>query len=142
MPRKGMVKLSREKISIVIQCVKNGMTYKHAMIMAGISESAFYRYKAVGEGIEKPKNKAEAIQKEFWESLKKAEAECIQRNILLIQNAAATSWQAAAWHLERTHPDIYGRKINVEAKVETSTANKRLQEYMSGEDVDRLIDEN
>lgn len=40
---------------------------------------------------------------EFCESIKKAEAECKARNITIIQKAAITSWQAAAWWLERKH---------------------------------------
>ena len=45
---------------------------------------------------------------EFSEAIKKAEATCKQRNITIIQKAAIKTWTAAAWWLERKHPDEFG----------------------------------
>ena len=62
---------------------------------AGISQDTFGRWR---------KQSAD-----FAEALKKAEAEAIARNVALVQKAAGGSWQAAAWWLERRHPNDFAR---------------------------------
>lgn len=47
---------------------------------------------------------------EFAETIKKAEAVCKNRNIGLIQKAALTTWQAAAWWLERKYHTEFALK--------------------------------
>lgn len=44
------------------------------------------------------------------------------RNLQIIQTAAGDTWQAAAWILERTHPELYGRRerINLEGSTDGS----------------------
>ena len=67
----------------------------HACARAGISQDTFGRWR---------KQSAD-----FAEEVKKAEAEAIARNVTVIQKAAGTSWQAAAWWLERRHPNDFAR---------------------------------
>ena len=47
---------------------------------------------------------------DFSDSIKKAESKAIARNVMIIQKAAQTSWQAAAWFLERKDYERWGRK--------------------------------
>lgn len=47
---------------------------------------------------------------EFFEAVKTAEAQAVARSVATIQAASRKSWQAAAWWLERKHPDEWGRK--------------------------------
>ena len=47
---------------------------------------------------------------EFFEAIKKAEAQAEARNVAVIQTAARDSWQAAAWWLERKYPQEWGKK--------------------------------
>lgn len=51
---------------------------------------------------------------EFSESIKLAEAKCKGRCIALVQKAALTSWQAAAWWLERKHQNEFAIKYKLE----------------------------
>lgn len=51
---------------------------------------------------------------EFFESVKKAEAQAVARNVAVIQSAAKDSWQAAAWWLERKYPQEWGKKDRLE----------------------------
>lgn len=44
------------------------------------------------------------LKAEFYEAVKKAEMVCKSRNIAIVQRATNTSWQAAAWWLERKYP--------------------------------------
>lgn len=55
---------------------------------------------------------AERPYVEFAEAVEKARAEAVVFNLALIRQAAqGGSWQAAAWYLERTRPEQYGRRI-------------------------------
>ena len=71
---------------------------------AGIGQSTFYLWLEQGENAQSGK------KREFWEAVKDAEARAETRNVLLIERAADTQWQAAAWMLERKHYDRWGRK--------------------------------
>jgi hypothetical protein len=71
-----------------------------------ISQAAYYEWLARGQ--DDLDNNIKSIYVEFMESIKSAEAEAEIRNVSIIQSAAITTWQAAAWHLERKHPDRWG----------------------------------
>lgn len=79
----------------------NGMKQKEAAALSGVDESTFYIW------MKKP---------EFFQSVKKAELKCKQRNIDIILSAAKGNkkkpgvWTAAAWWLERTCPEEFGQK--------------------------------
>ena len=46
------------------------------------------------------------LQDEEWrDAVEAAEAEAVARNVAVIQKAAQSQWQAAAWWLERRYPD-------------------------------------
>lgn len=51
---------------------------------------------------------------EFSDAIKKAEMKCKQRNIALIQKAALSTWQAAAWWLERKCSEEFALKQKLE----------------------------
>jgi hypothetical protein len=91
-PRKA---LDQDRVERVLQGIKLGLPFVHACARAGISQDTFGRWR---------KQSAD-----FAEEVKKAEAEAIARNVTLIQKAAGTSWQAAAWWLERRHPQDFAR---------------------------------
>ena len=63
---------------------------------------------------------------EFYDQLRKAELAAQVVPLQAIKKAAQTHWRAAAWYLERTHPDEFGRR-NVERftvqQVETILAD-------------------
>jgi len=84
-------------VARIVQAVEMGATYELACGYAGISESTFYAWK------KKP---------EFLESLKAAEGRAAVKWLAQIEQASREgTWQAAAWKLERRHPQDYGRTI-------------------------------
>jgi hypothetical protein len=99
------VKYSPEIIKEICKYVEQGSFHEDAALLAGIAESTFYEWKKKGE---------------FSEALKKAELKCKQRNIQHIQKAAKTTWQAAAWWLERKHQEQFGLK----QKIDQTTTQK------------------
>ena len=108
-------KLNPEIAKAVVEAITAGNTHSVACDYAGISESAFYNWikrgrdavEAVDSDEEIPDS--ELIYVEFMEGVKKATANAVARNVLIIQKAAKRSWQAAAWWLERRFPQDFGR---------------------------------
>lgn len=49
----------------------------------------------------------------FTHALEKARANAQTRAVLNVNQAAHTQWQAAAWFLERTNPELWGRRDRV-----------------------------
>jgi hypothetical protein len=86
------MKYSQEITEQICQHLSQGLGRVDTTDMVGISYETFTQW------MKKP---------EFAEAIKRAEAKCKQRNIALIQKAAITTWQAAAWWLERKHRDEF-----------------------------------
>lgn len=83
--------------------IRDGIDQKHAALRAGIGERTFYEWMASGRKNETPETAA------FYAAVKKAQADAVAANVMLVQIAAREgTWQAAAWWLERRHPDQYG----------------------------------
>lgn len=74
----------------IIEALKAGNTRRAAADYAGIHEHT------LGEWVKK--------YPDFAESVAKAESDAEIRNVAIIQRAAANTWQAAAWWLERRRP--------------------------------------
>ncbi len=118
-----------EIIEAIAKYIAEGSTQKDAAILAGVSESVFYRWMTRGR---KELARLEAlgideIDREFitpeelpflelFEMVNKATP--FRKAALLdrIQLAAKDprNWTAAAWLLERLHPDEFGRKTRLE----------------------------
>jgi hypothetical protein len=47
--------------------------------------------------------------RDFQDMIRRAEAEAVKNSLAVIHAAAGRSWQAAAWFLERRHPEQWGR---------------------------------
>ena len=90
------MKYSPELTEEIATRVREGSSQRDAAILSGITEKTFYVWM---------KEKSA-----FCESLEKAELECKNRNIKIIQKAAITTWQAAAWWMERRYSSDYALK--------------------------------
>lgn len=81
----------------------NGGTIEAAAGAAGVDERTFYRWVARGETGEEP-------YCQFCQAVQKARDEAEQRLLSIIADAAPDTWQAAAWILERSRPQRWGRR--------------------------------
>ena len=98
-------KMAIDTQSRVCEAIRLGATRELAAAAAGISASTLYRWLA-DDGDR---------YLEFSDALKAAEAEGALDALRCIQAAAGSGkWQAAAWLLERRHPNGYGRRQAVE----------------------------
>ena len=107
--RNGRSRISKALVTRLCNTLSKTYYVETACHIVGISVKTYYNW------IEK----AEAGQSpyvDYLQALKKAEAEA-ERNLLqIIERAASTTWTAAAWLLERRHPDRWGRKDRLEAQ--------------------------
>ena len=130
MPKGAKGKLTKELIEKAADIIARGNYYKVAMDILGISKPTWYRWMQQGEVDE---NKGiNSLERDFFNSIKKAEADAIDRNLSIIQKAAMEgNWQASAWYLERKYPEQWGKRDNV--NLTTDKDGFRIEvEYVSG----------
>lgn len=103
-------KLTPEVQERIVTALRAGNYQETAAAYAGIAAPTFYRWMERGADSDD-----DPIYSEFREAVERARAEAETRNIALIQKAANDgTWQAAAWFLERTAPQRWGRWNRVE----------------------------
>lgn len=88
----------------LLDAIAAGNTRKVAAIHAGIGRSTLLRYLQIGRKQKRGK------MRDLWDAVKKAENVAVVRNVGLISTAADKNWTAAAWWLERRHPDDWAKK--------------------------------
>ncbi len=101
MPRRS--KYTPEVVSRVCELLAEGNTRKTASLLAGISYETFRQWLQT-----KPA---------FSAAVQKAEAEAEARHVAIIRQAAAKTWQAAAWWLERRRPEEWGDRSRRRVEV-------------------------
>jgi hypothetical protein len=146
MPIRDSIKLTEERIKIMAEAIKNGVPVKYAALKSGLCEQSYYNYLREAEKLysalikDDPEGNKELTDKEhililFLESIKKARSEAIERNVTLINVAAKDSWQAAAWFLERTDHENFGRKYDHEVKInDLEETKQKLKDFFNKPD--------
>ena len=130
MPKGAKGKLTKELIEKAADIIARGNYYKVAIDILGIDKGTWYEWMRQGE-IDANKG-VNSLKAEFFNSIKKAEATAIDRNLSIIQKAAMEgNWQASAWYLERKYPEQWGKRDNV--NLTTDKDGFRIEvEYVSG----------
>jgi len=96
-------KVPTDILNKICSFIKNGNTVETAARCSGIHRDTFYDWMKRGRaGEDGYKQAAVAVD------LALAMGEAI--DVATIRAASATSWQAAAWRLERRYPKAWGRK--------------------------------
>jgi transposase-like protein len=113
MPAKH-AKFTPDRRQKIIEAIQAGNYNIVAARYGGITKDCFYKWMQRGE------REQSGEYREFSDAVKDAEAVAEVRAEALIQAAALGDkkhpgqWQAAAWYLERRHPDRWSRKERVE----------------------------
>jgi hypothetical protein len=97
-------KLTPEVQKKIVDAIRAGNYMETAAAYAGISKDTFYRW------LKRGARAKSGIYKNFHDAVEKALAESEVRDVMIIANAAATDWKAAAWRLERKFPERWGKK--------------------------------
>jgi hypothetical protein len=99
--------ITQDLIKEVCNYIAAGFSYSTAAKLAGIAESTFFRWRAMGklEG-------AEDIYKIFYIEVEEASAFSEAEALQLVRSSAIKerNWRAAAWFLERRFPEKYQKR--------------------------------
>lgn len=90
-------KYTPETVAKIIQAIDLGATYELAAGYAGISTDTMTRW--------------QDQRADFAEQLREAEGRASVKWLAKIEQAANIDWKAAAWKLERRHPNLYGKSV-------------------------------
>jgi DNA-binding transcriptional MerR regulator len=134
-------KLSPEVQKIIVTAVSRGMYYEAAASLAGVTYATLRNWYNRGE-VEAERRSSPRVKSgtrkwereqpyfEFFDALKKAQATA-QYNALRTIDTASNSgtWQAAAWLLERRHPDQFGRRDRIDANVAQTDDGMTVEEW-------------
>lgn len=93
-------KLTDERVERILEAIRAGNYIETAARIAGIAPSTLHQWRH-----DFP---------DFAEAVEKARAEAEGRNVAIVQRAAMSTWQAAAWWLERSFPARFGRRDRME----------------------------
>jgi hypothetical protein len=131
------------KVKLLLQALSAGNYVETACAYSGLAVSTVYVWLDRGnkekqriEQGETP-NPKEATYLEISEAIEKARANAVVANVAVIQQAARSgTWQAAAWWLERSMPNQFGRRIQAEVsgKVSVEDLERRMLELIDDSD--------
>jgi hypothetical protein len=110
-------KICPEIIEKIQSAILAGSYVETAAAFAGISKDTFYIWLKKGAAANS------GIYYEFSDAIKRAMAEAELRDVMVINRAAQTTWQAAAWKLERKYPNRWGLR----SKHEIVGADKEVK---------------
>lgn len=104
--------MAKYKLTPIVQenlckLLELGVPPASAASVVGITRQTFWYWMKEGEQAKSGK------MREFYEMVQACRDKAIARNVSHVQKAASEGiWQAAAWFLERTDPDNFGRYRN------------------------------
>lgn len=88
-------KRTPKRENLLLLAIAKGLPLKAACKLAGLGFTTFNDWREEDSF--------------FAQKIEFVEAQAIERNLALIQRAALKDWKAAAWLLERRHPDMFAR---------------------------------
>jgi hypothetical protein len=106
------MKFDKYRTEDLVKLLGAGNYVEQACEAVGINKTTYYDWMKRGKDHDDAGKKSKYA--EFYNAVKRAQAEAECRNVAIIQKAAQTQWQAAAWWLERTKPDRFGRQLKNE----------------------------
>jgi len=113
-------KLTPEVQDRIINALRAGNYVETAAQLAGVGRASIYRWIDKGQSAIDREEQGEELNAdderyaEFARGVEEARASAMARNVALVNTAAQTTWQAAAWWLERTNPQMWGRHLRAE----------------------------
>jgi len=99
-------KLTPETHKKIVQAIQLGATYELAASYGGVTYESFNNWMKAGADAKS------GIFFTFFQDIKEAQGKAVVGWLAKIEQAANDGhWQAAAWKLERRHPEDYGRTV-------------------------------
>lgn len=130
--------LTPERRDEFLRHIASGTTIRDACAMAGIGEASYYRWMETGEA--DAERDRDTPYRKFRVAVEQARCEARVTALQHIRDAMPKNWRAAAWYLERTQPEEWGKPDRYEIKhsgdlrtevPKTPDTPERLQEVAS-----------
>jgi transposase len=123
----------REKF---LAAIARGASYHIACGYAGFHYNTLRRWMIRGEALmelheEQLDAHPDKIYYEFYCDVKRVESYAAIQWLEKIDKASEIHWQAAAWKLERRHPEDYGRRDKDDNKEEEDTSFNKARDEVS-----------
>jgi hypothetical protein len=118
--RRSAGKLTPEVQARIINALRAGNYVETASHLAGVGRASVYRWIERGRAALEREETGDTLTEDeeryavFAQEVEEARAAAMARNVTLVNTAAQTTWQAAAWWLERTNPQMWGRHLRAE----------------------------
>lgn len=125
-----MAEYVQEKIELICKAIKSGLTINNAARAAGVNPNTYYVWKKKGEaGIEPWAS--------YWERVQLAihQGEAVLAN--RIATASQDDWRAAAWMLERRHPENWSKQTEVNLKGQLNMNLSEMSDEQLKEELDK-----
>lgn len=112
--------LTPEVFDAIVTALRAGNYIDDAAAYAGVHKRSVFAWLEKGRNADEadeqglPLTPNERLYQHFLHAVETARSQAVVRNVAIIQQAAQTQWQAAAWFLERTNPRKWGRHETVE----------------------------
>jgi hypothetical protein len=142
-PGRKPPKVTDQKVQDLIKALEYGNYMDVACKIAGVGVTSVYRWlnegaeeaNRIAAGLEPDSDRATYI--EVMQAIEKARSEAEARNVAIIQRTAQEgTWQAAAWWLERTRPNKWGRYVRTEATAPEDTS---VEMTVNDDDLESLV---
>lgn len=151
-------KLTPEVQDRIVSALRVGNYVETAAQLAGVGRASIYRWLERGYAALEREEEGVTLTPDydryarFSEAVDEARAAAMSRNVALVNTAAQTTWQAAAWWLERTNPQMWGRHLRAEVsgpeqgpiqvQVERDALTERILNLLNeGRDDESIEDE-
>lgn len=113
-------KLTPERQATIVRLIRAGNYLETAACAAGIDRQTLRVW------LKRGAREAAGVYNDFVVAVDEAAAVAEARSVAIIAKAAETQWQAAAWFLERSRRDRWGRQPTIKAEeVELSIEPRR-----------------
>jgi hypothetical protein len=90
----------------IVALVRAGNYLETAAGVCGVHRTTLFRW------LEKGEQQTRGKYHDFGHAVRQAQSECVARTLMVISKEAQNNWKAAAWYLERTARQGYGRQHN------------------------------
>lgn len=121
----------------IVLAIRSGSYMETAAAFAGVSKNTLYHWLKVGE------RSSSGPERKFRDDVHLALAAAEVNCTALIGKAALKNWTAAAWMLERRHPERWGRQdramIETGVRKELEAAMSKLETGLSAEEYERVV---
>lgn len=129
-----------EVTAAVVKAIKDGLTIKSSMALAGFAVSTYGKWKRRGEAGEEPYVAFVAAITRAREEAKREAVSDIKHAVVRTKEGDIPDWRARAWWLARAFPEEFTERVDVHVRDEaTEYVFARLREKLDDATFERVM---